>query len=171
MTHSPTRSLARSPARLALGIALGLGTALATPARGQGMGMGPGMMGGTGHGMMGGAGPGMRGGPGYGTNDADRQATGQGTAAPPAWGRLSAYIGAQHLMCLSCHELSKRNIGPAFADIAHRFAGQPNARATLTQAISHGVSDQWAGYPAMPGGLATPGQAATLAQFILDLAR
>jgi cytochrome c551/c552 len=56
-------------------------------------------------------------------------------------------------------------------DIARRFTGQPNGAVELTGAIRNGVSGQWAGYPPMPGELATPKQAKNLAELILHLAR
>jgi len=155
MTDTPGRLMAGSAARLALGVALGLASTLGARAQG----MGPGMMGGNGHGMMGGS--------GYGTTGAPAQAS----AATPAWGRLTAYVRAHQLTCLSCHALSQRSLGPPFVDIAHRFAGHPNGAAELARTIGTGSSGQWAGYPPMPGGLATPDQARILAQFILDMDR
>lgn len=124
------------------------------PAKSQGMGgmMNGGMMGG---GMMGGYGPPGQSGPSKGSN--------------PQWDELSSYVQGNGLACMSCHAYSGRGTGPAFADIAQRFAGHPGSRKELAGAISGGVSGQWPGYPPMPGGLATPGQAKELAGLILRL--
>lgn len=42
--------------------------------------------------------------------------------------------------CFTCHGMSGTKIGPGFADIAAKFAGKPDARKTVTDAIEHGVS-------------------------------
>lgn len=109
-----------------------------------------------GGGMMGGYGPRGEPGPSKGTN--------------PRWDQLSSYVQSNSLACMSCHTYSGRGTGPAFADIAQRFAGHPGSRDELTRAISNGISGQWQGYPPMPGGLATPGQARELAGLVLRLA-
>jgi cytochrome c len=136
-----------------LALALALGLAAATTAHSQGM-MGSGMMGG---GMMG----------GYGPRNAQPP---ESDASAPGWNDLSAYVRSERLPCMSCHALSARGTGPAYLAIAHRFSGKANGRAELAGAISNGVSGQWAGYPPMPGGFATSGQARRLAALILQLA-
>ena len=104
---------------------------------------------------------------GYG---APGSAPGQGNGGNAQWDRLASYITSNRLPCMSCHRFSGRGAGPAFMDIAERFGGQSNATAELSGAISYGVAGRWPGYPPMPGGLATPGQARRLASLILQLA-
>ncbi len=143
---------------LALAGGVGLGLVVSNPAQSQGMGrgmMGGGMMGG---GMMGGYGP-------------RNEAPGEGGAANPGWSKLNSYVQSNGLACMSCHTYSGRGTGPAFIDVAHRFAGQPGAASELASAIHNGVAGQWSGYPPMPGGLATTRQARTLAELILHLER
>ena len=146
--------------------ALALGIAAPLHARSQGM-MGGGMMGGgmMGGGMMGGGmmGGGMMGGP--------RAEPGPSKGSNPQWDELSSYVQTNGLPCMSCHSYTGRGTGPAFADIARRFAGRPDSRNVLAGAISSGVAGQWPGYPPMPAGLATPGEARTLAGLILSLPR
>lgn len=88
----------------------------------------------------------------------------------PQWDELSAYVQSNRLACMGCHTYSGRGAGPAFADIAQRFAGHPGSGKELARAISNGVSGRWVGYPPMPAGLATPDQAKELARLILRLA-
>ena len=135
-------------------IALGLAAPLLAQSQGMMNGgmMGGGMMGG---GMMGGYGPPGEPGPSRGAN--------------PQWDQLSSYMQSNGLACMSCHAYSGRGTGPAFTDIAQKFAGHSASRTELALAISNGVSGQWPGYPPMPGGLATPGQAKELAGLILRL--
>lgn len=135
-----------------LALALGFGLAAATTVHSQGM-MGGGMMGG---GMMGGYGPRIAQPP-------------ESNASAPGWNDLSAYIRTNGLPCMSCHALSARSTGPAYLDIARRFSSQADGGPELAGAISNGVSGQWPGYPPMPGGMATPRQAARLASLILQL--
>ncbi len=131
-------------------VAAGLSLAVSSPAMSQGMG---GMMGG---GMMGGRATPLEPGPVQGTN--------------PRWDKLSFYVQSNGLACMSCHAYSARGAGPAFADIARRFAGQPGSARELAAAISEGIAGQWPGYPPMPGGLATRSQAQELTELILSLA-
>jgi cytochrome c len=135
-------------------VAIALGLAAPRLAQSQGMG---GMMNGgmTSRGMMGGYGPPGEPGPSRGAN--------------PQWDQLSSYMQSNGLACVSCHAYSGRGTGPAFADIAQRFAGHTASRTELARAISNGVAGQWPGYPPMPGGLATPDQAKELAGLILRL--
>ena len=105
---------------------------------------------------------------GYGARN---EVSGEGGAANPDWSKLNSYVQSNGLACMSCHTYSGRGTGPAFIDIAHRFAGQGNAETELASAIRNGVSGQWPGYPPMPGGLATTRQARSLAEVILHLER
>jgi cytochrome c len=147
---------------LAAGIGLGLAAPMTAVSQGMG-GYGPGSMGG---GMMGG---GMMGGGMMGGYGAPGGETGQTNDRNATWDPLASYIGSNRLPCMSCHRFSGRAAAPAFLDIAQRFGGQPNAATELAGAISYGIAGRWQGYPPMPGGLATPGQAKRLASLILDL--
>lgn len=164
MPFAPRRLAVELPLRLALGVALGCAGTLSAQALGavqQGAGgYGPGMMGGQGMGMMGGRGAGVNGG--------DGQEAGQPGAGSPGWNKLTSYIHAHALTCMTCHAVTGRGVGPAFADIAHRFAGQANGQAEMAKAISGGASGLWPGYPPMPGGLASSEQARILAGLILQ---
>jgi cytochrome c551/c552 len=139
-------------------LALGIGLGLATPMTAVSQGMGGGMMGG---GMMGGGTMG-----GYGPPVGETRQSGGRNAT---WDRLASYIDSNRLPCLSCHRFSGPGEGPAFIEIAQHFGGQPKAAAELAGAISYGIAGRWPGYPPMPGGTATPGQADRLASLILDM--
>lgn len=115
-------------------------------------------------GMMGGRGSMM------GSGMMGGQSTRQGAGNEnPAWTRLADYVHGHNLSCLTCHAYAQSGTGPAFRDIAHRYAGKADAAPRLAKAISDGVSGTWRGYAAMPGGLATRGEAHDLAQMILRL--
>lgn len=49
--------------------------------------------------------------------------------------------------CFSCHATDQKVVGPAFTAIAGKFAGQPNAATTLSQAIAAGHVGTWGTVP------------------------
>lgn len=73
--------------------------------------------------------------------------------------------------CLACHEINVKKIGPAFQDVATRYAGQTNAYAALALKIRNGGGGSW-GVVEMPAnwtmGLTEP-EAKKLTAWILSL--
>lgn len=51
--------------------------------------------------------------------------------------------------CLACHDIKAKKIGPAYQDVAKKYAGQADATAKLTQKVLEGGSGVW-GESAMP---------------------
>lgn len=49
--------------------------------------------------------------------------------------------------CLSCHAVDKKIVGPAFQDVAKKYAGQADAEATLAKNIKAGGSGKWGPIP------------------------
>lgn len=49
----------------------------------------------------------------------------------------------QNSDCQSCHAVDRKVVGPAFSDIADKYAGQANAVEELSQSIRHGGSGKW----------------------------
>ncbi len=72
--------------------------------------------------------------------------------------------------CMACHKVDMKVIGPAFKEIAAKYAGDANAHANLVESISNGSSGKWGGM-AMPGNAPRVNDAdiATLASYILSL--
>jgi len=71
--------------------------------------------------------------------------------------------------CLACHSVSSKVIGPAFKDVAARYAGQKDAEDKLTQKVLKGSSGVWGG-PAsvMPANLqVNEAEARTLVKWVL----
>lgn len=56
--------------------------------------------------------------------------------------RASADL-AQKKNCMSCHTVQKKVVGPAFKDIAAKYAGQKDATERLTQKVLKGGSGAW----------------------------
>jgi len=70
--------------------------------------------------------------------------------------------------CLACHAIDQKVVGPAFKDVAAKYAGQPDAAAALATKIQKGSSGAWGDVP-MPPNDVTPAEAQTLAQWVLSL--
>lgn len=54
---------------------------------------------------------------------------------------------AREKVCLGCHAVDRKLVGPSFRDIAARYAGQPGAAARLTEKIQRGGSGAWGAVP------------------------
>jgi cytochrome c len=70
--------------------------------------------------------------------------------------------------CMTCHAVDKKIVGPAFRDVAQRYAKTPNAEGLLSKSIQSGGGGKW-GPIAMPAQKhLTEAQAKELAQWILQ---
>ena len=73
--------------------------------------------------------------------------------------------------CLACHELKTKKIGPAYLDVARKYAGQKDAATQLVQKVLDGGSGHW-GEVAMPANKTlgvTEADAKKLVTWILSL--
>lgn len=71
--------------------------------------------------------------------------------------------------CMSCHSMANKVVGPAFKDIANKYAGQKDAEARLVQKVLKGGSGAW-GVVAMPANTqVSEAEAHTLVKWILSL--
>ena len=52
--------------------------------------------------------------------------------------------------CSACHGVENKIVGPAFADIATKYAGQTDAKAALKARIKAGGSGSWGPVPMPP---------------------
>ena len=70
--------------------------------------------------------------------------------------------------CQSCHNVDKRLVGPAFREIAHKYAGSTDAAATLADKVQNGSTGVWGPIPMPPSSV--PGaDLSTIVQWILQL--
>ena len=70
--------------------------------------------------------------------------------------------------CVACHMVDAKMVGPAYKEVAAKYAGQADASATLTKSIKEGSTGKW-GPIAMPANQVTDEEAKTLADWILTL--
>lgn len=76
---------------------------------------------------------------------------------------------AAHKGCLGCHDIERSRVGPAFQQVARRYAGQPGAVQRLAEKIRQGGQGQWgvAVMPAHPR--LAPEETRLLAEWVLGL--
>lgn len=52
--------------------------------------------------------------------------------------------------CVTCHAIDHKIVGPSYDDVAKKFAGQPDAVQTLSDAIKKGHVGTWGVVPMPP---------------------
>jgi cytochrome c len=78
---------------------------------------------------------------------------------------------AQKNNCLACHTVDKKLVGPAYQDVAKKYAGQKDAEANLIKSIKAGGTGKWGPIP-MPAQTAlSDADAKTLAAWVLGGAK
>jgi cytochrome c len=72
--------------------------------------------------------------------------------------------------CMTCHQVNKKIVGPAFKEVAQRYANIDTAETYLPKKIIDGGTGNWKGNIAMPANpLLTEEQAKDITRFILNL--
>ncbi|MEJ2058892.1 MAG: c-type cytochrome [Gammaproteobacteria bacterium] len=71
--------------------------------------------------------------------------------------------------CFSCHAVDHTVVGPAFEAVAKRFAGKPDAVATLTKAVKNGHVGTWGKIPMPPHPQLSDKQLTTVVHWVLSL--
>ncbi|QID16876.1 c-type cytochrome [Nitrogeniibacter mangrovi] len=71
--------------------------------------------------------------------------------------------------CFACHSIDKKVVGPAYKDVAAKFAGQPGAADMLAEKILKGSKGVWGPIPMPPNVQVKPDDAKKLAEWILSL--
>ena len=78
---------------------------------------------------------------------------------------------AQKNSCLACHAVDKKLVGPAYQDVAKKYAGQTEAVAKLTESIRKGGSGKWGQIPMPAQPNLSEADARTLAEWVLSGAK
>jgi cytochrome c len=87
-------------------------------------------------------------------------------AATPAWANPEL---AQKKNCLACHNVTQKVLGPAYKDVAAKYAGQPDAVAKLSQKVIKGGAGVWGAIPMPANPNVSEAEARQLVQWILTL--
>jgi cytochrome c len=69
--------------------------------------------------------------------------------------------------CMACHAVANKVVGPAFKDVAAKYAGQKDAEAKLSQKIIKGGSGVWGAMPMPANPQVSEAEAKTLVKWIL----
>jgi len=71
--------------------------------------------------------------------------------------------------CMACHSVDTKIVGPAYKDVAKKYAGDKTAEAKLVQKVLKGGSGTW-GTMAMPANTqVSEAEAHTLVKWVLSL--
>ena len=85
-------------------------------------------------------------------------------ASAPVWANPEL---AQKKNCMACHATDKKVIGPAYKDVATKYAGQKDAADKLAQKILKGGSGVWGAVPMPANPQVNDAEAKTLAAWVL----
>ena len=88
-----------------------------------------------------------------------------GTAAAPAMANLAL---AQKSNCLSCHAVDHKVVGPAYKDVAKKYAGDKGAEAKLIAKVKAGGSGVWGPIPMPPNSQVSDADIKTLVKWVLS---
>ncbi len=76
---------------------------------------------------------------------------------------------AQKKNCLACHQIDKKLVGPAYKDVAAKYAGDKDAANKLAQKIMKGGSGAWGPVPMPANPQVSEAEAKQLAAWVLTL--
>ena len=89
------------------------------------------------------------------------------TATLPA--RASEDLAKKHL-CTTCHVVKgAKTIGPSYADVAKKYAGQKDAEAKLAEKVKKGGQGVWGQVPMPPNSAVPEADIKTLVKWVLSI--
>ena len=106
----------------------------------------------------------------------DKKAGSESTSAPAKSDDLSSNPDYQKGLeitaksdCFTCHKIDEKNIGPAWRDVANKYAGSDTSVNYLAHKIMKGGSGVWGEVPMAPHPNMTEEEAKTVARYVLLL--
>ena len=84
-------------------------------------------------------------------------------AAPAA---ASPELAKKH-NCTACHQVDKKLIGPAYADVAMKYKGQKDAAQKLADKVKKGSTGVWGNVPMPPNAAVPDADIKTLVAWVL----
>jgi len=76
---------------------------------------------------------------------------------------------AQKNACLSCHSVDRKIVGPAYKDVAKKYAGDKGAQAKLVAKVKAGGKGVWGDIPMPPNPQVKPEDLNTIIVWVLSL--
>lgn len=71
--------------------------------------------------------------------------------------------------CMACHAVDKKLVGPAYKDVAKKYAGQKDAEATLITHVMKGSKGVWGPVPMPANAQVNEAEAKKLVDWVLSL--
>jgi len=71
--------------------------------------------------------------------------------------------------CLACHAVDKKLVGPAYKDVAKKYAGQKDASVKLAEKVKKGGVGVWGQVPMPPNAAVSDADINTMVKWILAL--
>jgi len=88
-----------------------------------------------------------------------------GAATAPAFANAEL---AQKKNCMACHAIDKKLVGPAYKDVAAKYAGQKDVVDKLAQKVMKGGTGTWGAIPMPANPQVTEAEAKQLVQWVLS---
>lgn len=85
-------------------------------------------------------------------------------ASAPAMANLEL---AKKSFCMACHAVDKKVVGPAYQEVAKKYAGDKTAEAKLTEKVKKGGSGVWGQVPMPPNAAVKDEDIKTMVKWIL----
>jgi cytochrome c len=73
--------------------------------------------------------------------------------------------------CMACHKVDAKLVGPAYIDVAKKYAKDPAGEAKIVKQIREGGSGQWGAVPMPPQPQVSADEAKQLAKWIQSLGK
>jgi cytochrome c len=89
-----------------------------------------------------------------------------GVCATPVFAQADL---AQKKNCMACHAIDKKVLGPAYKDVAAKYAGQAGAVDKLADKVVKGGTGVWGNIPMPANPQVTEAEAKQLVQWVLTL--
>lgn len=71
--------------------------------------------------------------------------------------------------CTACHAIDKKSVGPAYKDVAKKYAGNAKAEAMLIDKVKKGGVGVWGQVPMPPNAAVKDEDVKTLVKWVLSL--
>lgn len=71
--------------------------------------------------------------------------------------------------CMACHAIDKKVVGPAYKDVAKKYAGDAKALDTLSAKVIKGGAGVWGPVPMPANAQVNPAEAKKLVAWVLSL--
>ena len=71
--------------------------------------------------------------------------------------------------CMACHAVDKKLVGPAYKEVAKKYAGQKDAEATLVTHVMKGSKGVWGPVPMPANAQVNEAEARKLVDWVLSL--